>query len=189
MFEMLQKYVVVTASILSTICLGWCVMQAIRELRFNIRKWRGNKMVARARTRGPVVCYNEVGKTSAICLKKDFHVDGKYLPWQSVQEVRVRPTFTFRDDEIRAKVNVDCTREQAREMIDTLVAQATGYTKNQVDKANFEKAQKLLIVKDPRLFVPFSKELSEEEGKRQLDFYGSTPSFDEVRDYILNSIN
>ena len=188
MFEMLQKFVLVSVTLF---CSGvWFVLshKVASSLKFYIKKIRGKKMIECAQEVGPVLYYNEVGKTTAVCLARDFQTKAIHLklkPWELDEEVWVRPTFVFRGDNMRAGVHVRCTKHQAIEMSETLVTKLTGFRKDWVDKASFEKAQKILIVKEPRLFVPFSRELSEEEGERQLHFYGSTPPFDQIRQYLL----
>jgi hypothetical protein len=43
----------------------------------------------------------------------------------------------------------------------------------------------LLICRSNQLFVPFLKDLSDEEGQKQVNFYGGTPTLHEVRQYLV----
>jgi len=190
MFEMLQKFVWLTAAAACVWLIYRGIKQLIEEFQYRLQKHRGKQIIERAKSMGPVLYYNNIGKVTAFCRVRDFEFRASFLksqaqPWELEEEVWVHPTFVFREDGLKSRVHVMRLREQAREMFDTLVEQVTGFTKNQVGRVTFEKAQEILIMKNPQLFVPFATKLSEEEGKRQLNFYGNTPPFSEVREYLL----
>ena len=147
-------------------------------------------MIKRAQLLGPVIYYNEIGRTTAVCRAGDFNAlvrnQKDHKPWEEIKSIRIRPTFLFRkDDDPLIKMQVVATEAEVRLMADDLVTKVTGYTRKQVDKMSFDKASKVLIRKNQQLFVPFATEVSPEEGQRQADFYGSTPPFDQVRHYLL----
>ena len=189
MFEMLQKFILLATGA-CYISLGMYVCWRLQgDLNNYLKRLRGKRMLERAIQVGPVLYYNKVGKTTAVCRVADFGSTIRiHKPWQIGEPLWIRQTFVFRVDGIRARVHVNCNREEFRAMNEELIERATGYKKTDVDRVNFEKTEEHLIRMNPELFVPFSQELSEDEGRRQLDFYRSTPPFREIRQYLLSGI-
>jgi hypothetical protein len=191
MFEMLQKFVLLTASAGCVVLIYVSIMRIVQGIKRRIMRIRSRYMVEYAQRVGPVLYYNEVGRTMAVCRAGDFNSlvqnQKDYKPWEVLKPIRIRPTFLFRkDDDLRIKMQVVVTEAEVRLMIDELVTKITGYTRKQVDKTSFEKASKALIRKNVQLFVPFATELSDEEGQKQVNFYGNTPPFDQVHHYLLD---
>jgi hypothetical protein len=194
MFERIQQYVVVMAAILSTGYVLWCMKKAVGEFKSAIKKYRGRKLVAMAREIGPWLYYNEVDHVAAVCrvtaLWKALESQKNLKPWEPLKQVWVKPTFTFcNDDSHKSKMHIVATRDEVRAIIgDALVEKITGYSRGSVDKASYEKASNLLVCRNSQLFVPFLKDLSDEEGQKQVAFYGSTPTLREVQQYLAQFI-
>ena len=189
-FDLVQKFVLLGAAVCLLGFFSFTFRKTLHGFNGMLNRHRGNKLVRCANNLGPWLYYNEVGRTTAVCMTGDFkdtaskQTDVK--PWEPLKQVRVRPTFVFCKDELaRTKMHVMANEEEIKSMIDELVLKLTGYRKNQVDKASFERASKMLIRENKQLFVPFASNLSDEEGKKQMDFYGSTNSLHDVKRYLI----
>ncbi len=195
-FDFLQKFDLL---VISGMCVAVVIIAIQRTIQFFTRRLKircGKQMVATARKSGPVLYYNQIRSTEAVCLVRDYKVievsranTPTHSFWEPTGELRVRPTFLFCGaPALQTKMHVQASKEEGHAIADDLVFKVTGYRKGQVDKMSWNKAMESLVQKNPKLFVPFTEKLSEEEAKRQADFYGTAPSLADIRQYIFNSI-
>lgn len=195
-WDILWKFVLFTAA---WFCLGlWVVVarKTSEKLKQRARISRGRKAIATAKKVGALLYYNDLGLTLAICRVNAFKATERLAgsrsdirPWKTSQFIQVRPTLLFCEDEAkRSRIHVNASKEEVKEVGEILVEQTIGYRKDQVSKEAFRKAGEILIRKNSRLFVPFAfgeEKITEEEGNKLLEFYGSAPTFENARHYML----
>jgi hypothetical protein len=195
-FDFLQKFDLL---VISGVCVAVIVIAIQRAMQFFTRRLkiqRGRKMVTAAMKIGPMLYYNQIRSTEAVCLVQDYNLSEisrantpTHSFWEPTGELRVRPTFLFCGAlALRTKMHVQASKEEGHAIADDLVFKVTGYRKGQVDKKSWNEVMEFLVQKNSKLFVPFSQKLEPEEAKRQADFYGVAPALADVRQYILNRI-
>ncbi|MES2213672.1 MAG: hypothetical protein V4473_02425 [Patescibacteria group bacterium] len=194
-FDFLQKFDLLVISGVCVAIIVFAIKRLVQFLNRRLKIQRGRRMVAVAVKSGPILYYNQINSTEAVCLVRDYKLQEfsrantpTHSFWEPSGELRVRPTFLFCGaNALRTKMHVQASREEGRVIAEDLISKVTGYHKGQVDKRSWSMAAENLVQKNPKLFVPFSQKLEQEEAKRQADFYGTGSSLADVRQYILDS--
>lgn len=156
---------------------------------------RGAEIVEFAQKKGSIWCQNKHEGILALCLASDFKKELNLIhekiaknqrqPWERMI-LLVKPTYTFWAKQEKENLIQVGGQKNFDALCCELVEIATGKKKSDVDKYSFEKAKKLLILEEPRLFVPFAANNPTREEQKK--FFGDQQvTLGEAREYILSA--
>lgn len=179
----MHNHLQTVATILLVILVGtWALQELIEFLDQTERKKRIDKIAGLLKDSGVRFYYNVSNDIVAVCTESSFQAglaehtkqvkDGKQKLWDKVV-CTAKPTFTFAGSEQTLRPIHTGLRDDLDEIMGKIVIKIVGgaerYT---LDRDDFEKVLKSILIKDSRLFVPYSGSVPSAE--EQFNIYGST---------------
>lgn len=188
---MSDPYRILVAVLLGFVVVGYASAKIIPIIGRAERKKHIEKITGLLKASGVRFYYNVSNDIIAVCTESSFQAgvaqhaqqvkEGKQNLWDKVV-CTAKPTFTFAGSEQTLRPIHTGLRDDLEKMMDQIVVKIVGagerYT---LDQHDFEKVLKAILIKDSRLFVPYSGVVP--SAVEQFKIYGST-TLEEARQYI-----
>lgn len=161
----------------------WYWLGLAEKIRHNKKEVLGQRTIAKAKWYGVRLVYNIDHDVVAVCSKSAFDdglsvhhekvESGQIKPWEPVV-CYANPTFTFAGSKQTFRpIHTGLMCDLKGHWMALILKDATGVSRDQVSRKDFDAAIEQIMPRDTRLFVPYSGNANEKQfafyGKQELD--------------------